>query len=269
MSNEKVFSGVGHGGADAGAVSNGMKESDVNLVMANACHEVLIDHGVDNPMSRYKDENDELCEEIREANNSNAKIAVDFHNNAGGGDGFEAYYSNGDSEGLRLCKCIEEQIKSLGQNSRGCKTKIGDGGKDYFGFIRETNMTAIIIESFFLDSSDRDIADTVEEQKKFGVAIAKGILNFLGIEYKEKEPEKFGWIQNSVGWWFKFNDGSYPYDSWQYLTDGWYRFDSNGYALHDTFFIDKDGKCYYLDSYCRMIKDADLHANVSGSITIK
>ncbi|GEM_PF-762335 len=179
-----VFSGVGHGGNDNGAVANGLREDDMNLVEALACNEVLVAHGVKNPMSRYKDEADPIDEEVREANASGAVIAVDFHNNAGGGDGFEAYYSIGDAEGLKLCKFIEEEVVKLGQNSRGCKTKVGYGGKDYFAFIRDTKMTAIILEGAFLDSEDRKFKDTKEEQRAYGVAVAKGILRYLGIQYK-------------------------------------------------------------------------------------
>lgn len=179
-----VFSGVGHGGNDNGAVANGLREDDMNLVEALACNEVLVAHGVKNPMSRYKDEADPIDEEVREANASGAVIAVDWHNNAGGGDGFEAYYSIGDAEGLKLSKFIEEEVVKLGQNSRGCKTKIGYGGKDYFAFIRDTKMTAIILEGAFLDSEDRKFKDTKEEQRAYGVAVAKGILRYLGIQYK-------------------------------------------------------------------------------------
>lgn len=179
-----VFSGVGHGGNDNGAVANGLREDDMNLVEALACKEVLEAHGVKNPMSRYKDEADPIDEEVREVNASGAVIAVDFHNNAGGGDGFEAYYSIGDAEGLKLCKFIEEEVVKLGQNSRGCKTKVGYGSKDYFAFIRDTKMTAIILEGAFLDSEDRKFKDTKEEQRAYGVAVAKGILRYLGIKYK-------------------------------------------------------------------------------------
>lgn len=178
-----VFSGVGHGGNDNGAVANGLREDDMNLVEALACNEVLVAHGVKNPMSRYKDEADPIDEEVREANASRAVIAVDFHNNAGG-DGFEAYYSIGDPEGLKLCKLIEEEVVKLGQNSRGCKTKVGYEGKDYFAFIRDTKMTAIILEGVFLDSADKEFKDTVEEQRAYGVAVAKAILRYLGIQYK-------------------------------------------------------------------------------------
>lgn len=184
MVNPSAFSGVGHGGKDPGAVANGLKEADINLVKAKACNEVLTAHGVANPMSRYYDEDDDLNEEIREANASRANIAVDIHTNAGGGDGWEGYHSIGDAEGKRLLECIEKEMIAIGQNSRGAKTRAGAGGKDYYGFIRETTMTAVIVESFFVDSADREIGDTVAKQQAIGVAIAKGILAYFGIPYQ-------------------------------------------------------------------------------------
>lgn len=62
----KVFIGVGHGGVDSGAVANGVKEKDLNLSIALACRDELVRHGVSVKMSRTKDENDPLSEEIRE-----------------------------------------------------------------------------------------------------------------------------------------------------------------------------------------------------------
>ena len=83
----KVFIGVGHGGKDSGATGNGFLEKDLNLSIALACNEVLQQHGVDTLMSRTKDENDDLNEEARECNAYAPDLAVDIHNNAGGGDG--------------------------------------------------------------------------------------------------------------------------------------------------------------------------------------
>ena len=54
-------------------------------------------------------------------------------------------------------------------------------------FTRETKATAVLVESFFIDNdTDNDIGDTIEEQKKFGVAYAKAILEYLGITYNTK-----------------------------------------------------------------------------------
>jgi N-acetylmuramoyl-L-alanine amidase len=72
----KVFIGVGHGGGDPGAVANGAKEKDLNLSIAMACRDELKRHGVEALMSRAKDENDPLSEEIRECNAYSPDLAV-------------------------------------------------------------------------------------------------------------------------------------------------------------------------------------------------
>ncbi|MGL5718029.1 MAG: N-acetylmuramoyl-L-alanine amidase [Paraclostridium sp.] len=182
---KKVFIGVGHGGSDPGAVANGLRESDINLVVANACREELERHGVEVKMSRYKDENDPVSEEIKECNAYGPNLAIDVHTNAGGGDGFEAfYYSNGGTSKV-LAQNIEAEVKNIGQNSRGCKTRLNSAGQDYYAFIRNTYAPAVILECAFIDNkTDVQIIDTIAEQKVFGVAYAKGILKTLGIAYK-------------------------------------------------------------------------------------
>ena len=79
----KVFLGVGHGGSDPGAVANTTKEKDLNLSIALACRDELIRHGVSVKMSREKDENDPIGEEVKECNAYGPDLAVDIHNNAG------------------------------------------------------------------------------------------------------------------------------------------------------------------------------------------
>ncbi len=179
---KKVFIGVGHGGSDSGAVANGIKEKDANLVIALACADELLRHGVEVMLSRKVDENDPLAERIKECNAFKPDVAADIHNNAGGGDGAECYYHYKGGVSKELAENILDCIEAIGQNSRGAKTKLNDAGKDYFGFIRETIAPAVIVETAFLDNKkDVQIIDTVDEQKKMGVAIAKGMLKTLGI----------------------------------------------------------------------------------------
>lgn len=189
---KKVFLGVGHGGADSGAVANGFKEEDLNLNIALACNEVLSSHGVSVLMSRTKDETDTLPQEIKECNAFKPDLAVDIHNNAGGGDGAEAFYHYKGGTSKTLADNILCEIVNIGQNSRGAKTRKGSDGRDYYGFIRETVAPAVIVETAFLDNAtDIKIIDTHAEQKQMGVAIAKGILKTLGIPYKVATvPEK-------------------------------------------------------------------------------
>lgn len=175
----KVFLSAGHGGSDPGAVANGLVEKVINLNALLACKSELERHGVTVVASRTTDAEDSVGEEVNEANASGADVAISFHANAGGGDGFEAYYWSGDSNGLRLARLCEKYVKQIGQNSRGCKSG------NHLWFINSTNMTSVLCESFFLDnSSDKAIGDTVEEQRAFGIAYAKAVLEYLGIAYK-------------------------------------------------------------------------------------
>ena len=110
MAVPKVFLSAGHGGSDPGAVAYNMQEKNINLAIMLACNEVLCSHGIETVLSRTKDENDPVSEEVKEANTSNADIAVSFHTNAGGGDGFEAYYSIS-GQGKTLAENIEAEVK--------------------------------------------------------------------------------------------------------------------------------------------------------------
>lgn len=178
---KKVFIGVGHGGSDSGAVANGFKEKDLNLAIALACKTELERNGVSVRMSRTKDENDPVSQEITECNAFDPDLAVDIHNNAGGGDGAEVFHSVVGGTSLTLGVNIISEIKKTGQNSRGIKTRRNSNGADYYGFIRETKAPAVIVECAFLDSKDIQIIDTKAEQTAMGVAIAKGILKTLGL----------------------------------------------------------------------------------------
>lgn len=177
---KKVFIGVGHGGSDPGAVKY-LIEKNVNLKMAQYCRAFLEKHNVVVLMSRTTDENDTLSEEIKECNAFNPDLAIDIHNNAGGGDGFEVYHTYKGGKGKELAENIEAEIKLIGQNSRGCKTRKGSNG-DYYGFIRQTKAPAVIVEGVFVDNAaDAAQADTDAECKAFGEAYARGILKSLGI----------------------------------------------------------------------------------------
>lgn len=179
----KVFIGVGHGGSDSGAVANGFKEKDLNLQIALACKDYLIQHGVEVKMSRTKDENDPLSEEIRECNAFSPDLAVDIHNNAGGGDGAEVFHHHGGGKGKTLATNILDEVIKIGQNSRGAKTKKNTAGRDYYGFIREITAPAVIVECAFVDNAtDVEILATEGKRKSMGQAIAKGILKTLCVE---------------------------------------------------------------------------------------
>ena len=195
----KVFIGVGHGGKDAGAVGNGLKEKDINLSIALHLRGELQRHGVTVGISRTKDEDDTTSDEVRKANAFDPDYAVDIHTNAGGGTGFEVLHTISGGKGKTLAANIEAAMVAAGYKSRGLKTKANSAGKDYFGFIRSIAAPSIILECAFIDSSDyKNIDSEADRQKiarayakgmdrqKIARAYAKGILKTLGIAYKEE-----------------------------------------------------------------------------------
>lgn len=174
---KKVFIGVGHGGSDPGASANGLVEKTVNLTMAQALRDELMRHGVEVKMSREKDENDTVAQEVAECNAYGPDLAVEVHNNAGGGKGFEAYIYPGSATGRKMAENIEAEVKAIGQSSRGIKTSTG------FMWVRSTKAPSVLLEGFFVDGADYTKFDTIAEQRAMGVAYAKGVLKTLGIAY--------------------------------------------------------------------------------------
>ena len=173
------------GGNDPGAVANNTKEKDLNLAIALACRDELKRHGVEVKMSRTKDESDPLGEEIKECNAFSPDLAVDIHNNAGGGDGAEVFYHYGGGKSKTLAENILSEIVKVGQNSRGAKVRKNSQGKDYYGFIRETSCPSVIVECAFVDNAtDLKILASESQRKSMGQAIAKGILKTLGVAYQ-------------------------------------------------------------------------------------
>lgn len=204
---KKVFLGVGHGGSEPGAVANGFKEKDLNLSIALACQSELVRHGVSVQMSRTKDENDALTDEIKECNAFNPDLAVDIHNNAGGGDGAEVFHHHGGGISKTLATNILAEVVAVGQNSRGAKIRKNDSGQDYYGFIRQIKAPAVIVECAFVDNAkDMQVIDTAEEQKVMGIAIAKGILKTLGVAYTAEKEEV---VQKPVSKIYRVQVGAY------------------------------------------------------------
>lgn len=187
---KKVYIGVGHGGSDSGAVANGFKEKDLNLEIAKACKAALERSGVSVKISRTTDGEIWLEKRIAECNKYKPDIALDIHNNAGGGDGAEVFHTIYGGTGETLAENILAETQKIGQNSRGAKTKKNSSGKDYFGFIRDTVCPAALVECAFIDNkTDVKIIDTAAERKAMGEAIAKGVCKTLGVTYKPEEKK--------------------------------------------------------------------------------
>lgn len=206
----RVFLGIGHGGSDPGAVKY-VKESWANLVIGLEVKRLLEAAGIVVGISRVREENDDINEEIREANAFAPDLAFEIHNNAGGGNGFEVFVqTNVYAAKSKACaEAVEAEVKAIGQQSRGIKT-------NSFGWTRLVNAPAVLTEGFFVDNaSDAADFDTEAELHNLAAAYARGILKYFGVDTnKTGNPHsvtvaaKFGLAGNTVDYLEAYNSGS-------------------------------------------------------------
>ena len=62
------------------------------------------------------------------------------------------------------------------------------------------------------------------------------------------------WIQDDTGWWYRYDDGSYPVSCWRKINGEWYSFDENGYMRSNGWYQEGDS-WYYLNPDGSMAHD--------------
>lgn len=188
---------VGHGksksgGYDPGATYNGVHEFRIARQIARYAQRHYNDT-YDEPAALLNDEADKyLTERIKYANDRKYDFVAEIHLNAGKGTGVEAYYHKGSDIGRTyadaVCKGIAKALgipqRVNGVDDGGDKTKVNSAGRDYFAIVRETDMTSILIEAGFIDSTDIDKLKTEAGQRACGVAIADAVAKVRGVARK-------------------------------------------------------------------------------------
>lgn len=234
--NNSVVIDAGHGGEDSGAVSDGYIEKEWNLDTARACANELVENGVYVYETRTDDVFVSLEDRAYLANSNNVDYFISIHHNSsnsGEADRGEIIYSIRDGKSKQLALSIEEELKSIGQTNVKTYTRTNGVGTDYYSVLRNTRVSAIIIEVCFIDNpEDRQIADTKEERERNGIAIAHGILKEMGIPISNtsvvNEVESSGTnimnkpsiSYNQLYTWAVNNNASQTYlDNLQYVWD--------------------------------------------------
>lgn len=173
----KICIDPGHGGKDPGAVSNGVKEKDLNLAIALKVAELLNDAGHQVHLTRKDDTFIPLGNIASSANNSGAGLFVSIHCNAFSNptaQGFEVYHYPGNAKAQSVAAHI---VSELGFNfddmiDRGVK----ESGSLFV--IKETRSTAVLVEcGFVTNKQDRELLTSRTDD--FGLAIASGIINAI------------------------------------------------------------------------------------------
>lgn len=182
-----IDAGHNYSGVDTGAVGNGLREQDITFYISEELRIMLERNGFDVIMTRDKLTKNVSTESVSAslskraeiANRSGADIFVSIHCNAGGGTGTETYFCTGSGIGKIFAGYLQDgMLDTVGLRDRGVKSA-------RYAVLRNTNMTSALVETGFIDSEhDAAYLADPEYRRAFAEGIARGICEFVGIEYK-------------------------------------------------------------------------------------
>ena len=183
---------AGHGEPDGGAVSaSGIKESDINLQIANKLRDELAIKGYQVIMTR-EDENNisglngnetirsiktkDISNRVNLANKSGADFMISIHMNKYEDPkyyGWQTFYSKSSEQGKMLAECIQESIKeTTGVENEREALKI-EGIK----IIDKTTIPVVIVECGFL--SNQAECEKLQDPT-YQSQLVQGIINGIG-----------------------------------------------------------------------------------------
>jgi N-acetylmuramoyl-L-alanine amidase len=147
---DKIFIDAGHNcRGDGGAAGNGMKEDNYTLAVQKKLLE-LFDNAYDvNPPRTTASLNSSLAIRVNNANklDGDNSLYVSLHHNAANSpqaNGVEVFHFRGNEAGRRLASELSQELSNeLGMLNRGAKA-------GNFYVLRETNMSAILVETGFV-----------------------------------------------------------------------------------------------------------------------
>ena len=172
----KVFLDPGHGGVDPGAVANGIKESELNLIIADKVKKKLESKNVQVMMSRTSDITVALGDRAKIANEYGADTFVSIHQNSSTpiASGIETFYQFNKIQYIPFASKIQDAlISNTGANNRGAKP-------EDFNVIRTSNMPSALTEcGFITNSDDASNLKTDSYREKLANAIADATYNYL------------------------------------------------------------------------------------------
>ena len=209
----KIYIDAGHGGADSGAVGNGLREKDLTLMIARRIKAYLDNHyhGHHTKLSRTGDTTLALSQRTNAANNWNADFFLSIHINAGKGTGYEDYIYNGtvSSKTASIRDTIHAEVMKQIPNviNRGKK-------RANFHVVRESRMPAMLSENLFIDTKtdavklkNSTFLDQVAKGHAIGLAKAFKLKTISGTKKpsksstqpsKPKAEKSFKWLGTNL-----------------------------------------------------------------------
>ena len=190
----KVCLDAGHGASTNGKRSpdSSLMEYEFNRDVGRRLKAILERHNIEVIETVTDDTDVSLTERCNIANKNNVDYFVSIHANADGmgynwtsAKGWEIHIVGKGGKAEELAEAIHKHsIPILGLKDRGVRIS-------NFQVLRDTDMPAVLIEhGFYTNKEECDILKTEEFRQKCAEADAKGILEFLGINYQDNKTEE-------------------------------------------------------------------------------
>ena len=200
----RIVIDAGHGPETAGkrTPDGSMREYEFNSAVAQYVADLLLHgyEGVEFILTHDDSRDVPLQERTDRANSWGADLFVSIHANAAGAGwspagGIETYvYTTRPAAAVALANAVQRQlVRATGLADRGVKSAD-------FHVLRETKMTAILIEcGFMTNRTEAELLKSDEFRRTCAAAIVAGIAETYGLRPKQQPPVK-DWKQESVEW---------------------------------------------------------------------
>ena len=199
----------GHGGDNTGLTYNGLTEKYMTRATAQAMKEELEKYnGVTVYITNPDPEKDlSLKERAEYAKSVEADVLISLHYNMSEDHrmfGAEAWIpSRGQAyaDMHSLGDVFMEEFRDKGLTIRGVKTRLGSGGADYYGIIRESanlGLPCILVEHCHADhAQDIDHCDTEDDWAQFGKLDAKAVAEYYHLKSDVLNVDYSDYIKNA------------------------------------------------------------------------
>ena len=192
--NKRIIIDASRGGEDIGGNNNGIIEKDYNLKMSNYINKRLKELNIPSSTTREKDDTISIKQRLYKIHSNYGEendVIIISNALSRKNNGIEIIYAIRNNK--TLPEKIIEEIKKLGiTNTKIYKKSLPTNpNKDFHQLIRDSkNNESIIIYYGNINNSKEAnrLKNTLEE---LGESVVKGITNYLGVEYINKNIEEF------------------------------------------------------------------------------
>lgn len=199
MIEDRTLTGViidaGHGGADSGAIGNGIVEKELTLEISKYMYDKLKSLGIPVAMTRNTDIGLDSVSRPKKAlepfGSGKDVLVISNHINAGGAEGAEVIYALRNSD--KFSNIILNNLSKKGQKIRKAYQRRlpSNSNKDYYYMMRNTpNTESVIVEYGFLDNKN-DASKLKNYYKSYADAVIDAILEYKNIDKQNNNNNEY------------------------------------------------------------------------------